>query len=286
MNTATATLATQTVSGVAKQVAALLPSRRNRPWTVTPQQGSLSWGSDCVRLSDGARGVLVAQIDTARLGVFAEHPDEYTSEPDVVADIRDPDVAGSIAALLLRSILPRRDREADRVTGHAPDTSGWDQVLTRRMGDLMEVGFQIIDHGSHPQACEVAYAAPGLTWTTGQGGTWGLWLQGRSAHLDVCYDGPVSGLYGVLPSLLPPAEGRISANVGSVFTRHLTDRFPQLLPIGPDEVNLPGRREPSGFIALPEKTVPTDHTDHHTAVIGEFRSVGADLLLAAAPHLV
>lgn len=279
------TLAAPAVPDVAAELAALLPARRNRPWAVAPGQHPTQPGAACGRLTDGVRALLVAQVDAARVEVFAEYPEEYPARPDLVADSTAPDAASSIAARVLRSVLPRLDEEIAAVTSRTD--GGWDRLHGHQLANGAELGFALIDHGAHPDAVESAADGPGLIWTSEAGGTWSVWLCGEGLAVRAEYDGPVSGLYGVLPSLLAAAEGYEPTDVGSAFTRLLTDRFPQMSPLAADQVEiLPSRGTVYGQIGLPRESVPTDRADDQTPVIAEFSPVGLDLLLAVVPHLI
>ncbi|MEU6756048.1 hypothetical protein [Streptomyces sp. NPDC046685] len=270
-----------TIPEIAAPLAALLPARRSGPWSVVPAPYSIRPNAATASITDGSRSLIVVE-QAGRIEVFADRPEEYPVRPDAVADISEPVPAAALAARLLRRTLPQLDRETAAATAR---TSGWSRVRHNRLQDLMEVGFNLIDHGASLDAVE-GTSGPGLIWATHSGATWGLALHGLNSSLALRYDGPVSGLYGLLPSLLPPADGRQSADVGSVFTRHLTDRFPQLSPVTDHEVELGSYREPTGYVALPSTEVPCDQADDWTRVVAEFGCIGADLLLAAATHLI
>ncbi|MFG2986178.1 hypothetical protein ACGFYQ_33840 [Streptomyces sp. NPDC048258] len=264
-------------------ITAELAARRSRPWTATPHLHAMRHGAPCARLTDGVRALLIVQPDDARVEVFAEYPEEYPATVAIVAEATGPHAAAGIAAQLLRTVLPRLDAESGAVS--ARSQFGCNQVLQRHLGDMTELGFTLIDHGAHPDAVESARGGPGLVWATANGGTWGVWVLGAGEYLSARYDGPVNGLFGVLPFLLPSAEGRTPADVGSAFTRYLTDQFPQLVPIEADEVMLPCYRQPGGYIVLPDE-LPTGYADDQTPVVGEFSALGVDLLLAAAAQLI
>lgn len=272
------------VPAVADALAALLPARRIgvRPWTTAPAQHLMRQGAPCVRLTDGVRALMVVEADETRLEVYVERPGVYPYRADIVADASNPaGAAAHIAGRLLRWALPELDR--DTSTASAQADGGFHQVHRHRAQDITELGYTLIDSGAHPEALG-GYCGPGLVWAAEQGGTWGV----RAVHGTMLanYTGPLGGLHGVLPLVLPPADGHVPADTESVFTRYLTDRYPQLTPITPHEVSLNGYQEPGGYVALPNHTVPTDRADEQTHVVAEFSHLGADLLLAAVPHLI
>ncbi|OEJ21049.1 hypothetical protein BGK67_34705 (plasmid) [Streptomyces subrutilus] len=267
---------------VADALAALLPARRNRPWTTAPAEHAMRHGAPCVRLTDGVRALLVVEPDDTRLEVYVERPDDYASHADIVADAVDPaGAAPHIAGRLLRWVLPELDRATSAAIARAD--GGFHKVHQHRAQDMTELGYALIDAGAHPEVAD-GYCGPGLVWSAAQGGTWGV----RTVHGTVVADyvGPLGGLHGVLPLVLPPADGHVPTDTGSVFTRHLTDRYPQLSPVTAHEVSLNGYQEPGGYVALPNHAVSPDCADDQTQVVAEFSHLGADLLLTAVPHLI
>ncbi|MGW2550044.1 hypothetical protein [Streptomyces sp. NPDC001635] len=267
----------------AAPVAALLPARRRAAWTVEPAPYwcSLRPYAATSRITDGRRALLVVE-QAHRIEVYADRPDTFPVVPDAVVDAADPDPVAALAARVLRTVLPALDQEA---TAELYRTRGRDKALAAQFADLTEVGFALIDHGAALDSVEGA-AGPGLIWTTGQGGAWGLWLYPLNPNLTLTYEGPVSGLYGLLPHLLLPFDGPALPDVTSGFTWHLTDRFPQLRGVDPDEVEFGNHAEPTGFIALPARSANRYPATDEIPVAAEVSHVGADLLLTAVAHLV
>lgn len=275
------TLSAVTPAEIAAPLAALLPARRGVRWTVGPAPYGIRNNARTSRLTNGRHALIVAE-EAGRIEVFADRPGMFPVTPDVVVDATDPAPALTLAARVLRSVLPELDGDQIRETGR---TEGWGQVLSDRAAELLEVGFDLIDHGAHATPAE-GMNGPGLTWTASTGGTWGLWVYGENRTLVLTYEGPVRGLYGFLPVVVTPYEGSADDHAGSAFTRNLTDRLSQLRPLDVDEVTFGARREPSGWIALPSKDEPTDRADEDQHVAAEISGLGVDLLLTATAYLV
>lgn len=276
----TTTIAPAAPAAVA--LAELLPARRNRPWTAAPAEHAMRHGAPCVRLTDGVRALMVVAEGETRLEVYVERPDVYPYRADIVAEACDPAAAAAhIAGRLLRWVLPELDHDTNTAAAHADGCN--DHADLHRAQDMTELGYALIEGGAHPEVVE-GYCGPGLTWATERGGAWDI----QTVHGTVTahYAGPVSGLHGMLPLVLPPVAGHVPADTGSVFTRFLTGRYPQLSPVTPHAVALNGYQEPGGFVALPNHSVSPDHADEQTFVVAEFGPVGVDLLLTAIPHLI
>ncbi|MCX4976501.1 MULTISPECIES: hypothetical protein [unclassified Streptomyces] len=264
----------------AAPLAELLPARRGKPWTVGPAPYGIR-NAPTSRLTDGRRALIVVE-QAGRIEVYADRPNLFPVTPNAVADATDPVSVAVLATRILRSVLPMLDAEATKATIGA---KGWQQVFHDKGAALTEVGFHLIDHGTHPEKVERA-DGPGLTWTAASGAVWGLWSYGLVGNFHLTYEGPAYGLYGVLPVLLPPLDGHTSTDAGSPFSRHLTDRFPQLRPVDADEVEFGGYREPHGWIALPSRAEFGDRADDTTRVCAEVGPIGIDLALAATAHLI
>ncbi|WP_409473546.1 hypothetical protein [Streptomyces sp. HC307] len=275
------TLSAVTHAEMAAPLAALLPARRGDAWTVGEAPYAIRPHAATSRLTNGRHTLFVVE-QADRIAVYADRPGLFPSTPDVVVDATDPAPALTLAARVLRSVLPDLDRDQARKTGR---TKGWDQVLSDRAGELVEVGFAVIDHGGHAVPAE-GVNGPGLMWTASTGGTWGLWVYGLNRDVVLTYEGPVSGLYGFLPAVTTPYAGHAEDHAGSAFTRNLTDRLPQLRPVDDSEVQFGARREPSGWIALPAADEPTDPADDDQRVVAEISSLGVDLLLTTVAYLV
>ncbi|MFF4543687.1 hypothetical protein ACFY1J_05480 [Streptomyces sp. NPDC001406] len=275
------TLSAVTPAEIAAPLAALLPARRGARWTVGPAPYGIRNNVPTSRLTNGRRALIVAE-EAGRIEVFADRPGAFAVTPDVVVDATDPAPALTLAARVLRSVLPALDADEIRETARA---KGWDQVLSDRATELLEVGFSLIDHGAHAVPAE-GVNGPGLMWTADSGGTWGLWVYGLNRNLVLTYDGPVRGLYGFLPVVVTPYAGHAEDHAGSAFTRNLTDRLPQLRPVDDGEVQFGARREPSGWIALPTADEPTDRADDDRRVVAEISGIGVDLLLTTVAYLV
>jgi hypothetical protein len=279
-----------TAPAAAELLAARLPARRKRSWTVTTAHHGVRPGAPCARLTDGVRVLLVVQADATRLEVFAQRPGLYPYSPDIVADTAAPGAVGTLTGQLLRSVLPQVDAEIDHAT--ADVDRSFRQVHRRRTEDLTELRDVLIGHGALPQTLDTGYGTPGVIWQAKQSGTWAVLTQGQNAHLTTRYDGPVSGLYAVLPLLLAP-DAAVPTDAGTAFTRDLTNRFPQLRAIAPSEVELPGycapaggrpgRREPSGFVLLVDAAAANE-ADARARVFAEFH-IGMDLVLYLTNHL-
>lgn len=266
----------------AAPLAALLPSRRGVAWTVEPAPQLIRAGAAMSRLVQGGRALDVVELD-GRIEVWADRPGMAPFSPDAVITETGPDPVAELATLVLRVVLPRLEREAARVT---QDAHGREQVIIDRVQDLNEVGFSLIDHGIRVDPVGAANGGIGIEWKAANAAEWGLWVFPGSESFSLSYDGPVSGLYGVLPLVLPPVDDREPDTLGSAFTRHLTGRFPQLRPLNADEVDFGRHEYPLGYIALPAKDELTDYADDSRRVVADIGRLGADLLLTAVPHLV
>lgn len=264
----------------AAPLAALLPARRRKPWTVGPAPYGIRNNAATSRITDGRRALLVVE-EGNRVELYAERPDMFPVTPDAVADSTDPASVATLAARALRWILPSLDADA---THAIAKEGGWQQVEHHKGTVLTEFGFHLIDHGAHPRSV-MRTDGPGLTWTANSGAEWGVWAYGVAANFHLTYEGPVSGLYGALPVLLPPLGAHTSTDAGSPFTRHLTDRFPQLHPVDADEVEFGGYQDLHGWIALPSRAELGDPVDDDTPVCAQVGPVGVDFLLSASAHL-
>lgn len=265
----------------AAPLAALLPARRGEAWKVGPAPYGIRAGAATTRLTNGDRALDVVELD-GRIEVYADRPGMTPNAPDAVITETGPDPVAELAALVLRVVLPGLEREDARATLHA---HGAEQVIIDRAQHLNEVGFSLIDHGVRVDPIGRVDGV-GIEWKASNGGEWGLWALGGNGNLALSYEGPIRGLYGLLPVLLPSADGAEPADVGSVFTRHLTDRFPQLRPVDGHEVEFGRHQDVIGYIALPAKDEPTDHADSSRQVAAHFGNLGADLLLSVVPLLV
>ncbi|MEE1764473.1 hypothetical protein [Streptomyces sp. SP18BB07] len=275
------TLSAVAPATTAAPLAALLPARRGKAWTVGPAPYGIRNNVATSRITDGRRALIVVE-QAGRVEVYADRPDTFPVHPDAVADSTDPASVATLAARALRWILPLLDAEA----AHAVNAEqGWRQVLHHKGTALTEFGFHLIDHGAHPQDAERT-DGPGLAWTTDSGAEWGVWANGVGGNFALTFEGPLSGLYAALPVLLPPLGAHTPTDAGSAFTRHLTDRFPQLRPIDADEVDFGGHQDLHGWIALPSRAEPTDPVSDATRVCAQVGPVGIDLLLAASTHMV
>jgi hypothetical protein len=266
-------------AAIAAPLAELLPSRRGVAWTVSPAPRCIRAHAATSRLNNGERALDIVEQD-GRIEVHADRADTTPDAPDAVVQA-GPDAAAALAVLVLRVVLPRLEREAALETfcDH-----GRDQVIVDGAQGLNEVAYSLIDHGAHPQVVGRSDGV-GVTWALPGGIEWGMWVLGDNGNLSLTYEGPVRGLYALLPVLLPPVGEREPADVGSAFTRHLADWFPQLRPVDEGEVEF-GDVDVRGWIALPGKDEPTDRADDSRQVCAEFTNLGADLLLTAVPYLV
>ncbi|MEU2969020.1 hypothetical protein ABZ687_29085 [Streptomyces ardesiacus] len=276
------TTAAITHSTTAAPLAALLPARRGVAWKVGPAPQLIRAGAAMSRLTQNGRALDVVELN-GRVEVYADRADRFPVAPDAVITETGPDPVAALRALVLRVILPRLEREAarDTVVAH-----GREQLIIDGAQHLNEVGFALIDHGAHVDPVTREDGGVGIEWTADNGAEWGLWALPANGNLTLTYDGPVDGLYGLLPLLLPSTEGHEPSDTGSAFTRHLTDRFPQLRPLSDDEVVFGRRDDASGYIALPAKDEPTNYADDDRRIVAHLSSLGADLLLTAVPHMV
>lgn len=265
----------------AAPLAALLPARRGVAWKVGPAEYGIRANAAMSRITHGERALVVVE-QAGVIEVYSNRPDDFAVTPAVVVNASGPDSVAVLADRLLRSVLPRMEREAANATVHA---HGWQQVIVDKAADLNEVGFSLIDHGASLDVVD-RLDGVGVQWRTDAGAAWGLGVLTPTGNLTLTYDGPVNGLYGVLPVLLPLVEGHVSTDAGSAFTRHLSDRFPQFRPLSAHEVEFGGFGDARGFVALPAQDAPTDHADDSRRVVAELGRLGTDLLLTAVPHLV
>ncbi|MFJ4988824.1 hypothetical protein ACIP9H_34110 [Streptomyces sp. NPDC088732] len=272
---------TYTIPAAARPLAALLPARRGRAWTVEHPRSVFRPGAPTAALTDGVRTLYLVE-NAGRLEVFTAEFDPLPEPPALIVDGTEPDPIAEVAAGVLRSVLPLVDNE---IAANIARTHGWMGALTARMDHLREFGYALAAHGITPEPGSVAATAPGLIWTAGGGGTWGLSMRGLQSNLRLNYYGPLSGLYGLLPHLLPPHQGPALPDASSVTTRGLIERFPQLRPAAEAGAAwLPGHPLPGGHIvSLADKGTPVDDA---TRVAAEFDGIGVDLLIAAAAHLI
>ncbi|MGX1268008.1 hypothetical protein [Streptomyces phaeoluteigriseus] len=264
----------------AAALAALLPTRKGVAWQVALAPQVIRAGAAISRLINGDRALDVVELD-GRIEVYADRQGRPDA-PDAVITETGPDPVAELAGRVLRVVLPRLDREAASATLHA---HGREQVIIDGAQHLNEVGFSLIDHGAHVDPIG-HHNGVGITWTASNGAELGVWAITATGALTLSYEGPVSGLYGFLPVVLPTADGREPTDAGSAFTCRLTDSFPQLRPLTEDEVEFGGHEHPLGWIALPSKDEPTDHANDSRRVVAEFSNLGPDLLLTAVSHLV
>ncbi|MFI7415286.1 hypothetical protein ACIBU0_42300 [Streptomyces sp. NPDC049627] len=271
-----------TQATTAAPLAALLPARRGKAWKVTaaPIYGPRN-NAATSRITDGRRSLLVVE-EGNRVELYAERPGLAPFTPDVVVDSTDPASVATLATRAMRWLLADMDAEMLKAT---EAERGWRQVLHAKGTALTEFGFHLVDQGVVPETTERA-DGPGIEWTAASGAEWAVWSYGLGPNYSLTYEGPVSGLYGALPVLLPALDGHTSTDAGSPFTRHLTDRFPQLRPVDADEVEFGGYRDLHGWIALPSRAELGDPVHDGTRVCAQVGPVGIDFLLAAAAYLV
>ncbi|MER6109300.1 hypothetical protein [Streptomyces hirsutus] len=268
-------------AATAAPLAALLPARRRKPWTVGPAQYCIRASAPMSRITDGRRTLIVVE-QAGLLEVFVDAPDEFAVTPVAVVDATGPDPVAALAARLLRTVLPQLDTTAGHRTywekGHKAAHAG-------QAADLLELGYALIDHGAHPQTTH-RIDGPALTWTTTAGAHCDVMAYGAHGTYTLTYEGPLCGLYGLLPLLLPPYDGPALPDVTSGFTYHLTKRFPQLRTAQDCELDFGTQGEPYGFITTPSEDTPTDRVNDTTPVVAQIGHLGTDLLLTAAPHLI
>ncbi|MFF8696324.1 hypothetical protein ACF08W_29335 [Streptomyces sp. NPDC015144] len=297
-----------TQATTAAPLAALLPVSMNGKWRTGPAPYGIRNNVATSRLTDGRRALIVVE-EGNRVELYADRPDVFPTTPDAVVEGTDPTAVAALAARALRWILPRLDAErmwAD-AGGFRDPADQWQRFLRLKGAYLIDVGFLLVDHGAHPVPRELpgqmAWKAdhmnelghalamerpdgPGLAWTAASGAEWGVWSHGCGPTYTLTYEGPMHGLYEVLPVLLPPLGAHTPTDAGSPFTRHLTDRFPQLRPVDADEVEFGGYQDLDGSIVLPSRAEPGDLPNDGTRICARVSSVGSDFLLAAAAYLV
>ncbi|MFG2408823.1 hypothetical protein ACGFR8_31655 [Streptomyces brevispora] len=266
----------------AAPLAALLPTCQGKAWQVRPAPYSIRNNAATSQITDGRRTLIIAE-QAGLVEVFAARPDEFPVTPDAVTDSTDPASVAWLAARVLRWILPTLD--AETTAGTAVE-HGAQQVFRDKRAALTEVAFGLVDHGALPQFVEL-HDGPGLVWRTADGhAQWGMWSHGCGGNYSLTYDGPESGLYGALPVLLPPLGSHTSTDAGSVFTRHLADRFPQLRPVSAREVEFGAYQDLQGWLRLGPDTDPAAPVTGSTRVCADVGSIGIDMALATAPHLI
>ncbi|SEE82793.1 hypothetical protein SAMN05216483_6681 [Streptomyces sp. 2131.1] len=271
-----------TEAATAAPLAALLPARQGKAWKVgtAPLYGPRNHAATS-RITDGRRSLLVVE-EGNRVELYGERPDLFPYTPDVVVDSTDPASVATLATRALRWLLADLDAATIR---EAAAEKGWHHVLHAKGTALTEFGFHLIDQGVSPASTERP-DGPGIKWASASGAEWGVWANGAGSNYSLTYEGPMSGLYGALPVLLPALHGHVPTDAGSPFTRHLTDRFPQLRPVDADEVEFGGYQDLHGWIALPSRAELSDPVTDSTRVCAQVAPAGVDFLLAAAAHLV
>jgi hypothetical protein len=268
------TATTLPAPALAEPLAALLPTRLRKAWRVAPAPHLLRGGDAAARITDGTRHLFIVER-AGTVEVYADHPEERHTPYAVVA-ASAPDAASLLAAPLLRAALPELDRLTAPNADYVPKL--WVQCLT-------EFGFDLIDHGASVLPRQDFNGVGLMWWTPGNGRHWQLQPCTPQAAGVLSYSGPLHGLYGLLPLVLPPAERDAPTLFASAFTRHMTSRYPQLSPRGNDWVQCGGWRRPSCFIATADTPAPVTTDIAATDVVAEFR-VGFDLLRVAVDHLV
>lgn len=263
----------------AAPLAALLPPRRGKAWTVGTAPYSIR-NAATSRITDGRRALIVVE-EGNRTELYADRPDLFPVTPDAVVDSTDPASVAALAARALRWILPNLDADIIRSAAER----GWHEVLRHKGYDLTELGFHLVDHGANPQMIERP-DGPGMTWIAASGAEWGVWAHGVGPNFTLTYAGPLSGLYSALPVLLPPLDGHVTTDAGSGFTRYLTARFPQLRPVTTDEVEFGGHQDLHGWITLRSRAGLGASTHDDTQVCANVGPVGVDFLITAAAHLI
>ncbi|MER7952032.1 hypothetical protein ABTY59_32040 [Streptomyces sp. NPDC096079] len=277
--------ATPTIPAVARLLALALPARRGEPWTV---EALTAPGAPTV-LSSGSRR-LVVQADGSRVEVLPES-ESYPRLPGAVADLADGETAAveDLTRRLLRIVLAKLDAAQAPRGPWTPDFAERDRA--RRVGDLTELGLALLDYGVMPGQHERTDGTV-LAWQTADDGVWQAYTVTGHTGATLRYQGPLRGVYAVLPSVLRPIDAPAPVTSAepvspTVFTRYLTDRFPQMRPVCGDDVESGGGQEPSASVGLPDSPSgehANDPVDDHTTVCAEF-SVGFDLLLSAVRHL-
>ncbi|MFD3309391.1 hypothetical protein [Streptomyces sp. NPDC058656] len=266
----------------APPLAAALPARQGAAWRVCPALYLIRPYAATSRITDGHRSLTVVE-QAGRVEVFVDRHDDFPIglSPDAVADAGSPDAVAALAAAVLRTVLPALDDETAARTAHQ---HGALQALTRKGADLAEIGYALLSHGVYPSV-GTRLDGPHLAWAV-NGREWEVLSLGPSGTFTVTYEGRVSGLYGLLAHVLPPYDGPSLPDVSSAFTWHLTERFPQLLAVKGNEVEFRPQSGPHGFVLLPSEDDPADQVDDTTRVAAQIGGLGADLLLAAAAHLI
>ncbi|RZU28240.1 hypothetical protein EV284_6406 [Streptomyces sp. BK022] len=269
-------------AAAATALAQLLPARRGVAWQPGPAAFPVHPDAPTTRLTQHDRTLIVAEHQGA-IEVWAGEPQTVFCRPAAVVDASTPDAVAVLAAEVLRSVLPALDNEAARYTGPNHDHK---QVVRAKERALIELGYLLRDLGAADLAGRQHIDGPGLHWKTSEGAEWDVLSLGYQGTFTVAYNGPISGLHGLLPYLLRPTPGDGHTDTGSAFTRHLGARFPQLAPVDAHEVDFGRIDTPGGYIALPSLDVCPDHADDSTRVASQIAHVGIDLLLAAASALV
>ncbi|MEU6462212.1 hypothetical protein [Streptomyces sp. NPDC046976] len=273
----------------AAPLAALLPARQGKAWKVDPAPYGIRNIATASRITDGRRALIVVE-EGNRVELFADRPDDFAITPDAVAASTDPASVAALAARALRWILPGLDAGLMRTATEdaANSADGLEEcrrVLHHKGTVLTEFGFHLIDQGAHPMPREGGNG-PVLEWTAASGAEWAVSSHGVGANFSLVYEGPLSGLYGALPVLLPPLDTHTASGASSAFARHLVSRFPQLQPADDDMVEFGGHHDIGGWIALPERAELGAPVSDATRVCAEFGLVGIDFLLAVTTHLL
>ncbi|MEU5748165.1 hypothetical protein ABZ804_21835 [Streptomyces sp. NPDC047726] len=263
----------------AEPLAALLPVRRREPWTVGPAPYGIRANAAMSRITNGDRSLIVVE-QAGIVEVYAER-DDFPVYPEIAVNATDPDPVAALAAFVLRSVLPALDHARANATIHA---YGWQQVIVDMASELNEVAYSLIDHGAHPEVVQQV-AGVAIQWKASSGAVWTLGALSPTGTLDLTYSGPLDGLYGALPVLLPAAEGCAPSDAGRAFTRYLCGRFAQFRPVTDWEVEFGTRKDISGLVSLPNAQASPDEVDDSTHVVASFSRLGADLLLTAVSHL-
>jgi hypothetical protein len=99
------TLSAVSPAETAAPLAALLPARRGVVWTVGPAPYDIRPNAATSRLTNGRHALFVVE-QAGRIEVFADRPDLFPVTPDAVVDATDPAAVVTLAARVLRSVLP------------------------------------------------------------------------------------------------------------------------------------------------------------------------------------
>ncbi|MET8717411.1 hypothetical protein ABZV52_30045 [Streptomyces sp. NPDC004735] len=275
--TSTVTRSACPAQTLAARVAALLPVRAGRAWTVEPYA---AWWTTkpAARLVQGDRALILA--------LYPWHTDIGWQLPDrepYQADLRCTRMAPELITMeVLRLVLPVLDDEAARARKDGPRVMG-------RLELLNEIGSAMRAQGAATYN-RVGLLANTSTLAWGSGELrYSVTMHGTNPVCDVQIQGPVRTVERVLahflqkpageqPQAVPGVRGRLQRRLAAYLARYVAVEQTEQggLAFG-------ARPGPYGYAAPAFDPAARAHDTAPVSV--DLHGVGVDLLVAVAPHI-